>query len=107
MRSILEEETAADQKINLQHINDKVLLDGGADLDPGMLDSVIPIFHGCIQNRLVLNEKTPEPLIDVADYRHVHHGPGIVLIGHEADYSIDNTNGRLGPRYNRKAQLAG
>jgi hypothetical protein len=107
MRSILEEETAADlsksdQTIDLQHINVKVLLEGGADLDAGVLDSIIPIFHGWIQNRAL-----PELLIDVADYRHVHHGPGIVLIGHEADYSIDNTNGRLGLRYNRKAQLAG
>jgi hypothetical protein len=112
MRSILEEETAADlsksdQTIDLQHINVKLLLDGGADLDAGVLDSIIPIFHGWIQNRLVLNEESPELLIDVADYRHVHHGPGIVLIGHEADYSIDNTNGRLGLRYNRKAQVAG
>jgi hypothetical protein len=107
MRSILEEETAADlsksdQTIDLQHINVKVLLEGGADLDAGVLDSIIPIFHGWIQNRAL-----PELLIDVADYRHVHHGPGIVLIGHEADYSIDNTNGRLGLRYNRKAQLTG
>jgi hypothetical protein len=107
MRSILEEETAADlsksdQTIDLQHINVKVLLEGGADLDAGVLDSIIPIFHGWIQNRAL-----PELLIDVADYRHVHHGPGIVLIGHEADYSIDNTNGRLGLRYNRKAQVAG
>src|SRR5581483_6471066 len=103
MRSILEEETAADrktngpQKIELQHINVKVLLEGGENLDP-----IIPIFHGWIQNRIL-----PELLIDVADYRHVHHGPGIVLIGHEADYSIDNTNGRLGLRYNRKAQIPG
>lgn len=102
MRSILEEDTAADPKtkIDLQHINVKVLLEGGADLDP-----VIPIFHGWIQNRVVHNPELPELLIDVADYRHVHHGPGIVLIGHEADYSIDNTDGRLGLRYNRKTQL--
>jgi hypothetical protein len=98
MRSILEEETATDlPKIDLQHINVKVLLEGDADLDP-----VIPVFHGWIQKRVL-----PELLIDVADYRHAHHGPGIVLIGHEADYSIDNTDGRLGLRYNRKAQIAG
>jgi hypothetical protein len=102
MRSILEEETAADlpkndQKIDLQHINVKLLLDAPEDLDP-----VIPIFHSWIQSRAL-----PELLIDVADYRHVHHGPGIVLIGHEADYSIDNTDGRLGLRYNRKALLDG
>ncbi len=93
MRSILEEETA----IDLQHLNVKLLLEGTTDLDP-----IIPIFHRWIQAHV-----TPELLIDVADYRHVHHGPGIVLIGHEADYSIDNTNGRLGLRYNRKAQLTG
>src|SRR5205807_2486817 len=98
MRSILEEEAAADlQKIELQHINVKLLLEGGDDLDP-----VIPIFHSWIQN-----QPFGELLIDVADYRHVHHGPGIVLIGHEADYSLDQTDGRLGLRYNRKAPLPG
>lgn len=108
MRSILEEETATDlQKIDLQHVNVKLLLEGAADLDPGVLDLIIPIFHSWIQSRVVLNKELPELLIDVADYRHVHHGPGIVLIGHEADYSIDNTDGRLGLRYNRKAQLTG
>ena len=30
-----------------------------------------------------------------------------MLIGHEADYSLDNRAGRLGLLYNRKAQLAG
>jgi hypothetical protein len=98
MRSILEEEAA----VELQHINVKLLLNEGSDLDPGVLDPIVPIFHGWIQSRVL-----PELLIDVADYRHVHHGPGIVLIGHEADYSIDNTDGRLGLRYNRKAQLSG
>ena len=29
-------------------------------------------------------------LIDVADYRHVPAGPGVLLIGHEANYSLDN-----------------
>ena len=93
MRSILEKETA----IDLEHINVKLLLKDWIDLD-----SVIPIFHNWIQNRIL-----PELLIDVADYRHVHDGPGIVLIGHEADYSIDQTDGRVGLRYNRKAPLRG
>ena len=99
MRSILEEETA--QKLDLQHINAKLLLDGN-DLDPGVLDAVIPTFHSWIQDRAF-----PELLIDVTDYRHVHHGPGIVLIGHEADYSIDNADGHIGLRYNRKAVVTG
>jgi hypothetical protein len=97
MRSILEEETA----IELQHINVKLLL-----VAPN-LDPIIPIFHDWIQTQVFNNQELPELLIDVADYRHVHHGPGLVLIGHEADYSIDNTDGRLGLRYNRKAQLTG
>jgi hypothetical protein len=46
-------------------------------------------------------------LIDVADYLHVHNGPGIMLIGHEADYSLDNRAGRLGLLYNCKTQLGG
>jgi len=62
------------------------------------LDAVVNIFHSWIQDQVC-----EELLLDVADYRHVHHGPGVVLIGHEADYSIDNTDGRLGIRYNRKA----
>jgi hypothetical protein len=34
-------------------------------------------------------------------------GPGVLLVGHEADYSMDNTDGRWGLRYNRKAALDG
>ncbi len=94
MRSILEEETA----IELQHINIKLYLNNSdADLAP-----VIPVFHGWIQNQIF-----DELLIDVADYRHVHHGPGLMLIGHEADYSLDQTDGVLGLRYNRKSPVAG
>jgi hypothetical protein len=46
-------------------------------------------------------------LLDIADYRHVDAGPGVVLIGHEGNYSVDNTDSRLGIRYNRKAALDG
>ena len=31
----------------------------------------------------------------------------MVLIGHEANYSVENTDSRLGVRYNRKAMLDG
>ena len=68
-----------------------------ADLAP-----VIPVFHSWIQDQIFA-----ELLLDVADYRHVHHGPGLMLIGHEADYSLDQTDGVLGLRYNRKAPLPG
>lgn len=95
MRSILEEEVT----IQLQHINVKLLLKDPENL---ALDSVIPIFHRWIQDQIF-----DELLLDVADYRHVKHGPGLMLIGHEADYSLDNTDGLLGVRYNRKAPLPG
>jgi hypothetical protein len=46
-------------------------------------------------------------LIDVADYRHVAAGPGVVLVGLEADYAMDNAGGRWGLLYNRKAARDG
>src|SRR5579863_5062255 len=90
-------------KIELQHINVKLLLKDSESLDHGRdLDPIIPIFHSWIQGQCF-----DELLLDVADYRHVQAGPGIILIGHEADYSLDNTDNRLGVRYNRKAVLHG
>jgi hypothetical protein len=83
--------------VELQHINVKLQLEHPEKLD---LDAVIHVFHSWIQDQVC-----EELLLDVTDYRHVHHGPAVVLIGHEADYSIDNTDGRLGVRYNRKAPL--
>jgi hypothetical protein len=105
MRSILEDEALVEnrerqsQHVELQHINLKLLLKVSVKLD---LDPIIPIFHSWIQNQVF-----DELLLDVADYRHVPNGPGVVLIGHEADYSIDNTDGRLGVRYNRKVLVDG
>jgi len=70
--------------------------------DPGAvdLDVFTPIFHRWIQNRAVEGL-----LIDVADYKHVPDGPGILLIGHEADYSLDMAEGRPGLLYTRKREL--
>jgi hypothetical protein len=91
------------QAIELQHINVKLLLKDSEALDHSRdLDSVIPVFHSWIQE-----QSFDELLLDVADYRHVQGGPGILLIGHEADYSVDNSDNRLGVRYNRKAAVAG
>jgi hypothetical protein len=88
-----------DLTMELQHINIKLLLKDPEAVDFGPL---VPVFHAWIQNQ-VLGER----LLDIADYRHVHHGPGIVLIGHEGDYSVDHTDGHLGVRYNRKAAFDG
>jgi hypothetical protein len=95
MRSGIQEEVSVD----LQHINVKLLVRNQESVD---LDPLIPVFHSWIQGQIC-----EELLLDVADYRHVRGGPGVLLIGHEADYSLDNTDNRLGVRYNRKAVLEG
>jgi hypothetical protein len=61
--------------------------------DPDGIDpqAVIPIFHDWIRRGAV-----PGLLVDVADYSHVHDGPGVLLIGHEADYALDLGEGRPG-----------
>jgi hypothetical protein len=93
---------AKDNRVmELQHVNVKLLLETSASNEVD-LEPLIPIFHRWIQDRVC-----PELLLDIADYRHVHAGPGVVLIGHEANYSVDNTDDRLGVRYNRKAVLNG
>jgi hypothetical protein len=85
--------------MNLQHVNVKLLAKDADKLD---LEPLIPVYHSWIEGKVF-----EELLLDVADYRHVPAGPGIVLIGLQADYSVDNTGDRLGVRYNRKAALDG
>ena len=85
--------------MNIQHFNIKFYLENPEAVN---LADYATVFNTWIQN-----QRLEELLIDVADYLHVHNGPGIMLIGHEADYSLDNRAGRLGLLYNRKAQLEG
>jgi hypothetical protein len=85
--------------IELQHINVKLFVSEPEKVD---LEAVIPVFHQWIQAQIF-----DELLLDVANYSHVPEGPGVVLIGHEADYALDNADGRLGVRYNRKAPVTG
>lgn len=67
------------------------------------LEAFTPIFHRWIQERRIGHQL----LIDVADYRHVPDGPGIVLIANEAHYSIDGERGPLGLLYARKRDQPG
>ena len=85
--------------MELQHVNVKIFVAGELPVDPVKF---IDVFHRWIQE-----DKMPELLVDVADYRHVPKGPGVLLICHECDYSMDHTHGRWGMRYNRKAALEG
>src|SRR5579863_976626 len=83
----------------IQHINIKIFV---KDPSAIRLTDAVPVFHQWIRDGVC-----PEMLIDVADYMHVHEGPGILLIAHEANYSLDLRDGRLGLLYNRKASLDG
>src|SRR6185295_6213745 len=75
--------------MELQHIAVKIYAKGALDLG-----KVIPAFHSWIQKNA-----TDDVLIDVADYRHVPAGPGIVLVGHHGNFALD-----LGPE-NRPGML--
>ena len=85
--------------MNLQHINIKFYLEHPETVN---LADYSAVFNSWIQE-----QRLEELLVDVADYLHVHQGPGIMLIGHQADYSLDNRAGRLGLLYNRKEPLEG
>jgi aconitase B len=69
-----------------------------ADPSPIRLDTLIPVFHGWIQKQNV----TGHLLIDVHDYSHLHQGPGILLVAHEGNFSVDMSDGRPGLVYYRK-----
>jgi hypothetical protein len=83
----------------IQHVNVKVFLKDPKSISPA---DAVPVFHRWIKDGLC-----PELLIDVAEYLHVPAGPGVLLIGLEANYSIDNRENRLGLLYNRKAAIEG
>jgi hypothetical protein len=57
----------------------------------------IPIFHEWIRVKRI-----PGALIDVADYRHVPEGPGIMLISHEINYAMEHGGGQFGLSAQRK-----
>ncbi|HWZ90671.1 MAG TPA: hypothetical protein VNW92_17545 [Polyangiaceae bacterium] len=61
------------------------------------LEALIPVFHRFIRDQLI-----SELMIDVVDYSHVPDGPGVVLIGHAADYYVGALDGRFGLVYSRK-----
>lgn len=83
----------------IEHVNVKIFAEEGSQVP---LTDAIPVFHRWIQKR-----DLPELLIDVTDYSHVSAGPGVLLIGHEANYSLDNARNELGLLYNRKARADG
>jgi hypothetical protein len=84
---------------NVDHVNVKIFAREPVQADLG---EAIPVFHRWIQDSVL-----DELVIDVADYRHVPAGPGVLLIGDEANYSLDWVFNRLGLLYNRKRPSEG
>lgn len=85
--------------MDLQHVNVIVYAAGEADVDPARF---LEVFH-----RWIRDDVLDELLVDVADYRHVPAGPDVILVGHDANYSLERFAGRYGLRYNRKTPLGG
>lgn len=78
----------------------KLFVEDSSQLD---VHEFVPIFHSWIQQKLVPDHL----LIDVSDYGHVHHGPGTLLVSHEANFYTDQGEGRLGLMYARKQPVPG
>ncbi len=86
--------------MQVQQVEVKLFVEADGELDQ---EALIPIFHRWIrENRLgdVL-------LIDVADYRHVPDGPGVMLIGHGVQWKMDADRGELGLAFARKRDEPG
>jgi hypothetical protein len=66
------------------------------------VETVVPVFH-----RFIREHAFDELMIDVADYKHVHHGPGIALVGDANDYFLDEGEGRPGLLFSRKRHGSG
>ena len=84
--------------MTLQRIGTKLFLAEDCEVDAA---AFVPVFQRWIQRK-----QLPGLLIDVADYSHAHHGPGIMLIGNEGDLSLDFGDGRPGLLYLRKREHA-
>ncbi len=54
----------------------------------------IDVFHAWVKDK-----RTDDLLIDVHDYTHVHDGPGVIVVAHEAHYGMDRRGGELGLVY--------
>src|SRR5262245_29062313 len=72
-----------------------------ADSPAVPLKEFVPVFHNWIQKQAVQDHL----LVDVHDYSHIHEGPGILLVAHEGNFSMDMEDSRLGLIYYRKRSL--
>jgi len=67
-------------------------------------ERLVSALHGFIQDKKIADEL----LLDVTSYDHCKSGPGVMLIGHEGQYGLDDTKNKLGLLYSqRRAQVTG
>jgi len=83
--------------MELQKINVKIFM---ADSSSVRAESFVQVFNSWIQD-------SEGEYYDLADYSHVPAGPGILLVAHEANLSIDNNGNRWGLLYGRKQPASG
>jgi hypothetical protein len=72
--------------MDLHKVNVKFFAEKGSEIP---LAAFIPVFHRWIQE-----DKLEGFLVDVTEYTHVHQGPGVLIIAQEANYSVDEAEGK-------------
>jgi hypothetical protein len=88
--------------MQIHQLEVKLFVDGeGAALDQAAL---IPIFHRWIRDDAFGKDVL---LIDVADYRHVPDGPGVMLVADGAQWRVDEGEGQVGLLFARKRDEPG
>ena len=86
--------------MELQRLGVKFFLHQSSQLE---LDDLVPVFHSWIQKKVV----EAHILVDVHNYSHVPRGPGILLVAHEGNFSMDSGGDHLRLLYYRKQPLEG
>ena len=84
----------------IQHVNIKCYLENNLEniSENFNLSKVIPVFHNWIKNKVL-----DEVWIDVANYEQVPAGPGVVIVAHDAIYSLEyGSEEKLGLLYNKR-----
>jgi len=86
--------------MELQYLMVKIYCAGSEGI---ILDDFTPMFNKWIQEN-----ESDKVLVDVASYGHVPYGPGILLIGHDENYSMEyGVENKLGLLFSVKEERAG
>ena len=85
--------------MNIERFCVKFFARPGSEVDDAVF---IDLFHEWIRHK-----KLGGILLDVADYRHVPEGPGVMLITHDINFAMDYGGGRFGLFAQRKLGQAG